>query len=70
MCNTLGIPHQPIGDYLVGGIFKVTPQGIARYIKDGYKKYNGLEKNDAKELLHKISGRWTKDIAVLNITIP
>ena len=42
----------------------MTEGAVNRFTKDGYKKYTGLEKNDITEVLHKIEGRWTKDVQV------
>lgn len=66
-CASMNIKHISMGDYLCGGIFKVTEAAVSRFLKDGYKKYQGLEKNEIREVLHKVEGRWTKDVQVLII---
>lgn len=60
----MNIKHSTLGDYMCGGIFKVSEAAASRFVKDGHKKYQGLDKTEIREVLHKIEGRWTKDVLV------
>ena len=49
---------------MCGGIYKISEHTVLKFRKEGYKKFTGIEKNDMKEIMGRIEGRWTKEIQV------
>ena len=45
-------------DYYEGHIYKVDDQHIAKYKREGYRKYNGVALNSTFEKISRLEGRW------------
>lgn len=64
-CQYFNAEYVGTQDYIAGGVCDVTDSAVARYNKEGYRKYKGMDlKNDVKQVRHTIKGAWTQEVKV------
>ncbi|CAD8111875.1 unnamed protein product [Paramecium sonneborni] len=62
-CQYFNIEYLPYSDYVAGGVFEVTDQAIGRYLREGYRKYKGLDfKTEVKSIKSVIKGVWNQEL--------
>ncbi|CAK57310.1 unnamed protein product (macronuclear) [Paramecium tetraurelia] len=62
-CQYFNIEHLPYSDFVAGGVCEVTDAAIGRYLREGYRKYKGLDlKSEVKSVKSIIKGVWNQEL--------
>ncbi|CAD8101040.1 unnamed protein product [Paramecium primaurelia] len=62
-CQYFNIEHLSYSDYVAGGVCEVTDAAIGRYLREGYRKYKGLDfKTEVKQVKSIIKGVWNQEL--------
>lgn len=62
-CQYFNIEYLPYSDYVAGGVCEVTDAAIGRYLREGYRKYKGLDlKTEVKSIKSIIKGVWNQEL--------
>ncbi|CAD8122412.1 unnamed protein product [Paramecium sonneborni] len=62
-CQYFNIEYLPYSDYVAGGVLEVTDSAIGRYLREGYRKYKGLDfKTEVKSIKSIIKGVWNQEL--------
>jgi hypothetical protein len=64
-CQYFNCEYVNYSDYVVGGVCEVTETAINRYLREGYRKYKGLDlKTEVKSIKNIVKGIWNKELKV------
>ncbi|CAD8209304.1 unnamed protein product [Paramecium pentaurelia] len=62
-CQYFNIEYLPYSDYVAGGVCEVTDAAVGRYLREGYRKYKGLDlKTEVKSIKSIIKGVWNQEL--------